>query len=97
MEVVLYVESKNNEKLKQVLFGDDIVSRANIVFHESGSLGRAGGFYVRVLGDDKQCKKALELSKDLAIEVKDEEREKVLKQLSEESERSLEGFGGIFG
>ncbi|MEM3404381.1 MAG: hypothetical protein QXJ17_07600 [Nitrososphaeria archaeon] len=97
MEVVVYVESKNNEKLKQILFSDNVVSRANIVVHESGSLGRAGGFYIRVLGDEEQCKRAIELSKDLATEVKDEEKEKVLKQLSEESEKSLEGFSGIFG
>jgi len=97
MEVVLYVEQKNNEKLKQTLFGDDIVSRSNIIVHEASSFGKSGGFYIRVLGDKNQCKKALELSKDLGTKVTGKEKEKVLKQLNEESERSLEGFGGIFG
>jgi hypothetical protein len=97
MEIVLYVEQKNNEKLKQALFGDDTVSRSNIIVHEAASFGKSGGFYIRVLGDEKQCKKALELSKDLGVEATGEEKEKVLKQLNEESEKSLEGFGGIFG
>ena len=97
MEIVLYVEQKNNEKLKQSLFGDDIASRSNIIIHEATSFGKSGGVYIRVLGNEKQCKKALELSKDLGTEVTGEEKEKVLKQLNEESEKSLEGFGGIFG
>ena len=97
MEVVFLVEQKNNEKLKQKLFGDNIVSRANIIVHEASSFGKSGGFYIRVLGDEEQCKKAIELSKDIGTEVSGEEKEKVLKQLSEESEKSLEGFGGIFG
>jgi len=97
MEVILFVEQKNNEKLKQILFKDDIVSRSNIIIHEATSFGKSGGFYIRVLGDEEQCKKALDLSKDLGTEVTGEEKEKVLKQLNEESEKSLEGFGGIFG
>ncbi|MCX8188264.1 MAG: hypothetical protein N3F64_00965 [Nitrososphaeria archaeon] len=97
MEIVLYVEQKNFEKLKQKLFGDNIVSRANLLTHEAQSFGKEGGFYIRVLGDEEECKRALELSKDLGVEVTGEEREMVLKKLYEESERSLEGFGGIFG
>jgi hypothetical protein len=97
METVFFVEQKNSEKLKQKLYGDNVVSRANIIVHESASLGRDGGFYIRVLGDQEQCKKAVELSKELGAEVVGEEKEKVLSRLSEEGEKSLEGFGGIFG
>ena len=97
MEIVLYVEQKNFEKLKQKLFGDNIVSRANLLTHEASSFGKQGGFYIRVLGDEEECKRALELSKDLSVEVTGEERETVLAKLNEEGERSLEGFGGIFG
>ncbi|MEM3573975.1 MAG: hypothetical protein QXJ62_07120 [Nitrososphaeria archaeon] len=96
MELVLYVDQKNFEKLKQKLFGDNIVSRANILTHEAQSFGKVG-FYIRILGDEGQCKRALDLSKDLGEEVKGEERDKVLEKLSEEGEKSLEGFGGIFG
>ncbi|MGQ9781397.1 MAG: hypothetical protein ACUVQ8_03980 [Nitrososphaeria archaeon] len=97
MEIVFFVEHKNSEKLKQKLFGDSTVSRANIIVHDSASLGRSGGFYIRVLGDEEQCKIAIELSKDLGVEVQGEEKAKVLRQLNEEGEKSLEGFGGIFG
>lgn len=96
MEIVLYAEQKNFEKLKQKLFGDNIVSRANLLTHEAQSFGKEG-VYIRVLGDEEECKRALELSKDLGVEVTGEERERILNKLNEESERSLEGFGGIFG
>jgi hypothetical protein len=97
MDLVLYVEQQNIEKLKQLLFGDDLVSRANIIVHEASSFGKEGGFFLRILGEKAHCKKALELSKDLATKVTGDEKKSVLNKIKEESERSLEGFGGIFG
>lgn len=97
MDLVLYVQQQNVEKLKQLLFADDIVSRANIIVHEASSFGKEGGFFLRVLGEKAQCKKALELSKDLATKITGVEKKSFLNKIKEESEKSLEGFSGIFG
>jgi len=95
MELILYVRGENSEKLRRILLKDEIVSRANVVFKDAKILGKEG-YYVRVLGSGEQCKKALELSKDLAEEVTGAEREKIISILREEDERMLSGFSGIF-
>jgi len=93
MELLLYAEGERLEKLKKVLLEDEVTSRANIVFREAGD---KKGFYIRVLGSEEQLNRVLELSGELAEEVKGEEREKILKLLKEEDERMLSGFSGIF-
>lgn len=95
MELILYVERGSADKLREILLKDDVVSRANVLFRDAKSLGK-DGYYVRVLGSEEQCKKALELAKDLAEEVSGEEREKVLKMLESEDEEMLSGFSGVF-
>jgi len=95
MELVLYVKGEVVEKLRERLLKDDQVSRANILFKDAKLLGREG-YYVRVLGSEEQCKRALELSKELAEEVSGEEKERVLKRLKSEDEEMLSGFSGIF-
>ena len=91
MELILYVEKGSADKLREILLKDDVVSRANVLFRDAKSLGK-DGYYVRVLGSEEQCKKALELAKDLAEEVSGEEREKILKMLESEDEEMLSGF-----
>jgi len=95
MELILYVKGEDSEKLRKILLEDAVVSKANVVFKDAKMLGKEG-YYVRVLGSEEQCKKALELSKDLAEEVTGAEREKVISILREEDERMLSGFSGIF-
>ena len=95
MEVVLYAEGEAAEKLREILLKDEIVSRANVLFKDAKPLDREG-FYIRILGSEEQCKKALELAKDLAEEVSGEEKEKVLKMLESEDEEMLSGFSGVF-
>jgi len=95
MELILYVKGEKSEKLRKILLEDAVVSKANVVFKDAKMLGKEG-YYVRVLGSEEQCKKALELSKDLAEEVTGAEREKVISILREEDERMLSGFSGIF-
>ena len=95
MEVVLYAEGEAAEKLREILLKDEIVSRANVLFKDAKPLDREG-FYIRILGSEEQCKRALELSKDLAEEVSGEEKERVLKALRSEDEEMLSGFSGVF-
>ena len=97
METVLLIESKNLQKAKDLLLKDDVVSRASIMWREAKSFGFSEGYYCYISGTEEQIKKAVELSKELAKEVKKKEKEEVISTIKEEQERALEGFGGIFG
>lgn len=95
MEVVLYAERETAEKLREILLKDEVVSRANVLFKDAKPLDKEG-FYVRILGSEEQCKRALKLSRDLAEEVSGKEKEKVLKALRSEDEEMLSGFSRVF-
>lgn len=97
MEIVLLVETKNFQKCKEVLLKDDVVSRASIVFKEAKEFTGKEGYYCYISGLDEQCKRVLEIAKDLVVEVKDKEKNDVIKKIKEEENRAMEGFGGIFG
>lgn len=96
MEVVLAFESKNMQKLKDALLKDDAVSRASVVFKEGSIIGKEG-YYCYLSGTDDQCKKTIELSKDLAKEVTGKEKEELINKIKEEENRASEGMGSIFG
>ncbi|MBI4010153.1 MAG: hypothetical protein HY361_03115 [Candidatus Aenigmarchaeota archaeon] len=95
MEIVLNFKSENYAKTKDILLKDDVVSRASLVFKE-GSIISKQGYYCYIRGTDEQCKKALELTKDLAKEVIDKEKLDLINKIKEEENRASEGMGGIF-
>lgn len=94
MEILLQTETKNYSKVRDVLLKDDLVSRASIIFKEAKTLSNEEGYYLYISGTEDQCKKALELTKDLAKEIKD--KEKIINKIKEEENRAQEGFGSIF-
>ena len=97
MELLLHLESKNLQKVKDLLLKDDMVSRSSIMWREAKSFGFSEGYYCYISGTEPQIKKAQELAKELTKEVKDKEKDKVLGTIKEEQDKALEGFGGIFG
>jgi len=97
MEIVLQTESKNLQKLKEVLLKDDVVSRASIVFKEGKSLINKEGYFCYISGTEEQCKRALEMSKDIAKEAEKKDRNEAIQKIKEEQDKAAEGFGGIFG
>lgn len=97
MEVVLLIETKNLAKVKDILLKDDVVSRASIVFKDAKIFGGKDGYYCYINGLEKQCKKAIELTKDLAKEAMEKEKQEVINKIKEEESKAMEGFGGIFG
>lgn len=105
MEMVLSMETKDYQKVKDMLLKDDIVSRASIIFKEAKILDKEG-YYCYMSGLEDQCKRALELIKtkddkgnvtELAKEVTGKEKEELIKKIKEEESKAMEGFGGIFG
>jgi len=97
MEVVISIEMKNLQKVKDILMKDDVVSRASIVFKEAKGITGKEGYYCYLSGLDEQCKRALELAKDLVKEIKDKEKSDVINKIKEEEDKAIKGFGGIFG
>ncbi|MEM5794183.1 MAG: hypothetical protein QXS48_01975 [Candidatus Aenigmatarchaeota archaeon] len=96
MEIVLQVETKDYQKVREILLKDDLVSRASVTFREGKGYG-GEGYFCFIFGSEEQCKKALEVTKELAKEIKDEEKEKLISKIKEEENKALEGFGSIFG
>ncbi len=96
MEIVLGFDSKNMQKLKDVLLKDDVVSRASIIFKEGSIIGKKGYFcYIR--GTEEQCKRVLELTKDLVTEISGKDKEELINKIKEEENKASEGMGDIFG
>jgi|SRR3972149_409728 len=97
METLMLIDSRSLQKAKDLLLKDDVVSRASIMWKEAKSFGFSEGYYIYMSGTEEQVKRAAELAKELLKEVKDKEREEVIRKIKEEQEKALEGFGGIFG
>jgi hypothetical protein len=96
MEIVLQIESKNLQKVKDILLKDDIVSRASIVFKEGKALSSKEGYYCYISGTEEQCKRVIELTKEVAKEAAEKEKIGIIKKIKEEQDKASEGFGGIF-
>ena len=96
MELVLAFEAKDLQKVKDVLLKDDVISRASLTFKEGSIIGKQV-YYCYLSGTDEQCKKAIELSKSLAKEVKGREKEDLIAKIKEEERKASEGMGSIFG
>ena len=96
MEVVFHFKSENYAKGKEVLLTDDVVGRASLTFKEGSIVGK-DGYYCLLSGTEDQCKRALELVKDLAEEVKDDTKMQLITKIKEEENKAMEGFGAILG
>jgi len=97
MEIVFQVESKNLQKTKDILLKDDAVSRASIVIKDGKSLIAKEGYFIYISGTNDQCKRAKEISKDIAKEAAEKDKTEVINKIKEEQDKASEGFGGIFG
>jgi len=96
MEIVLQLESKNAQKVKEILNKDQTTSRASITFRDGSLIGKEGQF-CHISGTDEQCKKAIELTKEVAKETEKKVRDEFITKLKEEESKAGEGLGGIFG
>ena len=96
MEIVLKFDKKELQRVKEILLKDDVVSRASIVFKDGEIIGKEG-YYCYISGLEEHCKRALELTKDIAEEAEEGEKNKVIEKIKEEGEKANEGFGAIFG
>ncbi len=96
MEIVLKFESKDLQKLKDVLLKDDSVSRASMIFKD-GSFINTKGYFCYISGTEEQVKKSEEITKDIAKKAEEKEKDELVKKIKEEESKAQEGFGAIFG
>ena len=96
MEIALQVESKNYQRLRDIILRDENISRASIVFKEAKQYGGKDGYYCYISGTDQQCKKAIELSKELAKQLDEKKRKEFISKIKEEENKATEAFGSIF-
>lgn len=96
MELLLLIETRNYSKVRECLLRDDIVSRASLIFKEAKVFGGEEGYYCYASGTEEQCKKVLELTKDLAKEIKNRKKEEIINKIKEEEDKANVAFGGIF-
>lgn len=94
MEILLQIETENYSKVREILFKDDLVSRASLIFKDSKAFDKKG-YFCYISGTEDQCKKALEITKDLAKEIKD--KKEIINKIKKEENRAQEGLGGILG
>ncbi len=98
MEAVFFIEKEKYSQARDKVSTDDIVSRQSLNFREALSLGlHEAGYYLLVSGTKDGIKKARELLKGLARELKEEEGKGVIEIMKKQEEEAMEGFGGIFG
>ncbi len=96
MELVLHFKPENYAKCREILLTDDVVGRASLNFKEGSAFGK-DGYICYMSGTDEQCKRALELVKEIAQEVSDDEKSVIIAKIKEEENRALESFGDILG
>ncbi|UCG95843.1 MAG: hypothetical protein JSV92_02230 [archaeon] len=95
--MVFFVEKENLNKVKDVT-GEEPIVRQSITFRDNKSLGlEKEGNYLMIDGSEEACRDAQEKLKDLAEELENEEKEKVIDKMKKMEDSALEGFGGIFG
>ncbi len=96
MDVVLHVESKNMSKVKEILGKDDSVSRASMTWRSGAVIGK-GDYFCLVSGSEEQCRKAIEIVKEVAKEADKKDADAFIAKIREEEDAAGAGLGGIFG
>lgn len=96
MEIVLHVEAKNLSKVKEVLGKDDLVSRASMTWRSGSVIGKSD-YFCLLSGSDEQCRRAVEIVKEIAKEADKPDAEAFAAKIREEEEAAGAGLGGIFG
>ena len=96
MNIVFSVPKENLAKVKELVLGDDLLSRQSVTFKDGESLGLEGN-YLWISGNDDAKDRAKEILKDLAKKLDGEQTDNVLAKIRKQEESAMLGFGNIFG
>lgn len=97
MKMVYKVEDDDKENVNEVL-DEDPISRLSITQRSAGSLGfdEEGSFLILEGGEDL-CGEAEDKLEECAEKLSDEKGDEVISAVEEQEEKSMKGFGGVFG
>ncbi len=93
MKNVWKVKEKN--KVENILKSDDITSRHSIMFRDLSTMGLGEGYVLIMDAPEDVLRRVEELCKDLLE--KCDKKDDILKEIGQEEEKAINGFGGIFG
>jgi len=97
LEAIYHAGSEKANEIKEMLLKDEVASKASIILKDARILTGEEGSYVWIVGTEEQLRRVSELVGEDARLLEGEEYENVLRKLKEEAERTLAGFGGLFG
>ncbi len=98
MQAIFFVPKESYEQVKNKMLADDLVSRQSINFRDNTSLGLdKEGYYIEIDGDKEALAKARELVNKSGKELKGKDKNTILKVIKDQEEKSMQGFGSIFG
>ena len=95
MKEAWLVKSENKNKVENIVKSDDIISRHSISFRDLKVINLGEGYVLIIDAPEDVLKRVESLCKDL-IE-KFDKKDKLFKIISEENEKTISGFGNIFG
>jgi hypothetical protein len=99
MDFLFYFEKSKelNNLLALNPYDENSFARVGYTLKDGKSIGEKEGFYVYIKTDEeigsKLGKKLFEIK---GVEVKGEEKERVLKKINDQEQSAIEGFGSIF-
>lgn len=98
MKAVFFTEKDKFGGAKNRLYADDLVSKQSITTRDNSAIGKdKEGYYIQIDGDEEAIKKAREILKESAKELKGKDAEEVTKAIEGQESSAAEGFGAIFG
>ncbi len=95
MKEVWAVKPENKNKVENIIKSDDITSRHSISFRDLSTMNLGDGYVLIVDAPEEVLKRVEELCEGLLE--KFDKKEEVLKIMSEEEDKAINGFGNIFG
>ncbi len=97
MDAVYFIPRDKFQDVENALLKDDVLSRQSLTFRNAAIFGsKEDVVCVKISGSDEAMEKAKELVGDKGKLIEGKEKEKILKQITEEEDAVAQGFGSIF-
>ncbi len=97
MDALYFIPRPDFREIETAFLKDDTVSRQSLTFRTAANYGiKDDGMLIRVSGSEDGLEKAKEIIGGKGKPVEGAEKERILKQISEEEDAVSQGFGAIF-
>ena len=97
VDAVYFIPRKDFSEIEQALLKDDMISRQSLTFRNAGNFGsKEDAVCFRISGSDEALLKAKELIGGKGKLIEGAEKERIIKQITDEEDVVAQGFGSIF-